>query len=122
MSDHGMTYGKNPAINHHQPDFDFDRYVVRRISLEQLLGTQRMNRHIRFVVGNGAYAMIYPKRQNINKVVDILQTSLGVRAQVYKKENIPSHLHWKHSKYCPPILVLARPSTYYIRVTPKSKN
>ena len=114
MSDHGMTYGKNPGLDHHQPDFEFDRYVVRRISLEQSIGPRQMNRHIRFVVGNGAYAMIYPKlgRQNINKVVEKLQSTLGGRAQVFRKENIPEHLHWKHSKYCPPILVLARPGTY----------
>ena len=71
-------------------------------------------RHVRFVVGDGAYAMIYPKlgRQNINKVVEKLQSSLNGRAQVFKKDDIPEHLHWKDSKYCPPILVLARPGIF----------
>ena len=77
-------------------------------------------RHVRFVVGDGAYAMIYPKlgRQNINKVVEKLQSSLNGRAQVFKKDDIPEHLHWKDSKYCPPILVLARPGIFiYILYT-----
>ena len=71
-------------------------------------------RHVRFVIGDGAYAMIYPKlgRQNINKVVEKLQSSLNGRAQVFKKDDIPEHLHWKDSKYCPPILVLARPGIF----------
>ena len=58
--------------------------------------------------------MIYPKlgRQNINKVVEKLQISLNGRAQVFKKDDIPEHLHWKDSKYCPPILVLARPGIF----------
>ena len=44
MSDHGMTYGKNPALNHHHPNFEFDRHVVHRISLEQSIGVRQMNR------------------------------------------------------------------------------
>jgi len=119
MSDHGMTYGKNPALNHHHPNFEFDRHVVHRISLEQSIGVRQMNRHVRFVIGDGAYAMIYPKlgRQNINKVVEKLQSSLNGRAQVFKKDDIPEHLHWKDSKYCPPILVLARPGVVIDQVS-----
>ena len=29
--------------------------------------------------------------------------------EVFKRKEIPEELHWKDSKYCPPILILAKP-------------
>merc|ERR1719511_80999 len=43
-----------------------------------------------------------------NRIVKKLSRELEGRADVYKKEDIPDHLHWKDNKNAPPILVLAK--------------
>ena len=116
MSDHGMSYGANPTPNHHPfPNFPLNDYKVRTISMEAAI--RPVGRDVRMVVGEGAYAMVYPKHpRHTNRILDALHTALkGV--EIYTKEEIPEHLHWKDSKYCPPILVLAHPGTVIQRAS-----
>ena len=64
----------------------------------------------RWIVGSGSHAGIYPRRKKLSKsIVDRLQGIAGIKA--YERQNIPEELHYKHSKNCPPILVLAEPGT-----------
>ena len=76
-----------------------------------------VGRQVRMVIGSGAYAMVYPRSpQMIDSVLDALHMSLkGV--EIYTSDSIPEHLHWAHSKYCPPILVLAHPGTVIMRAS-----
>ena len=110
MSDHGMSYGANPTLPHHPfPNFPMNEHKVRTISMEAAI--RPVGQHVRMVVGEGAYAMVYPKSpRSTDRVLDALHIALkGV--DIYTKDEIPEHLHWKDSKYCPPILVLAHPGT-----------
>ena len=120
LSDHGMTYGADPMRQHHPINFKAENHAaIREYSLAQAL--KPVERQVRMVIGEGAYAMVYPKDPSMTlTVLDALDMSLrgydGVRA--YAKNEIPDHLHWKDSKYCPPILVLARPGIVITRAKP----
>ena len=60
MSDHGMSYGNNPSIQQHSyPSFPFDKYEVHKVSMEAALRPVRNK--VRMVIGEGAYAMVYPR-------------------------------------------------------------
>ena len=76
-----------------------------------------VGRQVRMVIGEGAYAMVYPRSPDMtDSVIDALHMSLkGV--EIYTRDEIPEHLHWKQSKYCPPILVLAQPGTVIMRAS-----
>ena len=39
MSDHGMTYGKNPSLESHQAinGFLYDKYKIRKVSMEEAM-------------------------------------------------------------------------------------
>lgn len=116
MSDHGMTYGANPGVAQHPfANFPFEKYSVRQVSMEAAL--RPVGRQVRYVIGEGAYAMVYPRSPKmIDNVLEALHMSLkGV--DIYTADEIPDHLHWKQSKYCPPILVLARPGTVIMRAS-----
>lgn len=116
LSDHGMTYGANPSIQQHNiPNFPYEKHTVRYVSMEAAL--RPVGRHVRMVIGDGAYAMVYPKSLKMTgKIVEALRMTLkGV--EIYERDQIPEHLHWKQSKYCPPILVLASPGTVIQKAT-----
>lgn len=116
MSDHGMTYGANPGVTQHPfANFPFEKYSVRQVSMEAAL--RPVGRQVRYVIGEGAYAMVYPRSPKmIDNVLEALHMSLkGV--DIYTGDEIPDHLHWKQSKYCPPILVLAHPGTVIMRAS-----
>jgi hypothetical protein len=116
ISDHGMSYGSNPMLAQHPfPNFPYDKFTVKKVSMEAAL--RPVGRHVRMVIGSGAYAMVYPKATKVIKLVlDALKVTLkGV--DIYLKDEIPDHLHWKQSKYCPPILVLAKPGTVILKAT-----
>ncbi len=61
--------------------------------------------------------MVYPRSpQMLDNIVDALHRSLkGV--DIYTQDDIPEHLHWSQSKYCPPVLVLAHPGTIIMRAS-----
>ena len=116
MSDHGMSYGANPTKNHHPfPNFPFNENKVRTVSMEAAI--RPVGRQVRMVVGEGAYAMVFPvSPEATNRVLRALDLALkGV--EIYTEDQIPPHLHWKDSKYCPPILVLAHPGTVIQRAS-----
>lgn len=113
LSDHGMTYGSSPLLGQHPPNFPFDRFDVNKVSLGSAV--EPVKRHVKMVVGGGAYAMIYPKRPRAtDKIVRALKANMpGV--DIYKKEDIPEHLHWKQSQYAPPILAVAQSGTVILK-------
>ena len=116
MSDHGMSYGANPTKNHHPfPNFPLNKYKPRTVSMEAAI--RPVGRKVRMVVGEGAYAMVYPVYpKDTHAVLEALHNTLkGV--EIYTKDEIPPHLHWKDSKYCPPILVLAHPGVVIQRAS-----
>ena len=67
---------------------------------------------VAMLVGSGAYTMIHPKDDPLdsaldaptsnndrhNRIVKKLSREFEGRADVYRKEDIPEHLHWKVSK------------------------
>ena len=67
---------------------------------------------VAMLVGSGAYTMIHPKDDPLdsaldaptsnndrhNRIVKKLSREFEGRADVYRKEDIPDHLHWKVSK------------------------
>ena len=90
-----------------------------------------MENKVKWVIGHGAYAMVYLKtsqnqrrsmdqeRQDQEDVIYALKNNFAnFDVDVYAREEIPEHLHWctENSKYCPPILVLARPGTVIIMI------
>ena len=78
-------------------------------------------RDVRMVVGDGAYAMVYPttKRKTEKIIKQLSKVLKGV--DIYRRDEIPEHLHWGDSKYCPPILVLAHPGKSRQKLPPVLK-
>ena len=74
--------------------------VLRKVGLVQ---------DVKMIVGSGAYTMIYPTEDPQQGVLEAptrnndrrdriarqLSISLKNQADVYKKEDVPEHLHWK---------------------------
>ena len=83
----------------------------------------QVDKKVKLVIGHGAYSMVYPKypRRDLDDVLDALRNGIGDKVDIYSRDEIPEHLHWctDNSKYCPPILVLARPGV--VRLSVKSK-
>ena len=93
-SDHGITT---------RPTGD------KQIEIGLVLRRAGLVRDVKMIVGSGAYSMIYPRedpQQGVlepptanndrrNRIVRQLGISLKNQADVYKKEDVPEHLHWK---------------------------
>lgn len=102
LSDHGMSK------------------VKHQISLN----LQPVNHLVKWVVGDGAYVMIYPRTPRFTaEIVNILGTQLSSDdVKIYTEDQIPDDFQWKQSKYCPPILILARPGTGLVLVEGQQRN
>ena len=113
VSDHGMTYGSQPMMAQHPLNFPIDAYDIKKVSMGNALDMVRSK--VKMVVGSGAYSMVYPRHKGFtDDIVNHLKRSMrGV--DVYRKDEIPEHLHWKNDPNIPPILVLARPGTVILR-------
>ena len=93
-SDHGMT--RRPAGD-------------KQIEIGKKLRELRLVRDVAMIVGSGAYTMIHPKDDPTESVLDAptknndrhmrivrkLKQALQGQADVYRKDEIPEHLHWK---------------------------
>ena len=93
-SDHGITS---------RPSGD------KQIEIGKDLRSLGLVKDVSMLVGSGAYTMIHPKddpqesvldaptsnNDRHNRIVKKLSRLLQGRADVYKKEDIPDHLHWK---------------------------
>lgn len=79
---------------------------------------QPVNHLVKWVVGDGAYSLIYPRTPRFTpEIVNILASQfVNSDVKIYTCQDIPDDLHWKQSKYCPPILILARPGTALLMV------
>lgn len=117
ISDHGMTYGSQPIPGNHPNNFPFNDYNIKQVQLGPAL--DRVRNKVKMVVGSGAYSMVYPKKDiDAMEVAGALKTSMSRYngdVQVYMKEDIPEHLHWKSDSNTPPILVLATNGTVILR-------
>ena len=93
-ADHGIT--RRPAGDN-------------QIEIGKELRNLGLVQDVSMLVGSGAYTMIHPKddpqdtvldaptsnNDRHNRIVKKLSRELEGRADVYKKEDIPDHLHWK---------------------------
>jgi hypothetical protein len=93
-SDHGIT---------RRPGGD------KQIEIGKKLRELRLVRDVAMIVGSGAYTMIHPKDDPTESVLDAptknndrhmrivrgLKQVLRGQADVYRKNEIPEHLHWK---------------------------
>ena len=119
MGDHGMTYARDPDPRLHPRGFKPHQAGVvgnvRRISLYQIL--RRVSGLVKMIVGDGAYAMVYPSSERVRvQVISTLERAfdkagLKQAVNVYPMEEIPDELHWKNNVTTPPVLVLAKPGT-----------
>lgn len=115
MSDHGMTYGSNPIPIHHPPSFPFNTIEVRQIQMSYIL--KSVQRIVKMTVGSGAYMQIYPKQERfIPEIIEALRAELdGKGVDIFTRDEIPDHLHWRDNVNTPPILILARPGVILLR-------
>ena len=97
LSDHGMSYGMTPQPRYHPHKFPVTRFTVNEVSVGDAL--QSMKHMVSMIVGSGAYTMVYPTEdQYTEQIVNQLREHLE-RCQVYTKDDIPEHLHWKVRKH-----------------------
>ena len=63
--------------------------------------------------------MVYPKHPRATReILTALKAKLAKNdVEVFAKDEIPEHLHWKQSKFAPPILVLAKPGTVILKAS-----
>ena len=93
LTDHGMSYGMSPQPRYHPHKFPVGRFTVNEVSVGDAL--QSMKSMVSMIVGSGAYAMVYPSdEQYTDQIVSQLRETLE-RCQVFTKDEIPDHLHWK---------------------------
>lgn len=97
VSDHGMTNTMPGEIT--------------EISMEPFADD------IKYILYSGSSSMILPKEGRVDKLYNSLKEANIKGLQIFKKEDIPEHYHFKHNRYVLPLFILADKG-YYIKKLP----